>query len=52
MEKVSDPVRAAQRTKGIRDRRVVAKRRRIDEFKGRVMPKKKRVKTNNNDDLF
>lgn len=46
MEKISDPVRAAQRVRGMRDRKKVAKRRRIDEAKGRVVPKKKRVKPN------
>lgn len=50
MEKISDPVRAAQRTKGIRDRKKIGKRRRIDEAKSRVVPKKKRVKPNS--DMF
>lgn len=52
MEKISDPVKAAQRTKGIRDRKLTAKRRRIDEFKNKIVPKKKRAKFNNNEDLF
>lgn len=52
IEKISDPVRAAQRTKGIRDRKKVAKRRRVDEFKSRVEPKKKRFKVNGNHDMF
>lgn len=52
MEKISDPVRAAQRTKGIRDRKLVSKRRRIDEAKSRVAPRKKRTKFNNDEDVF
>lgn len=52
IEKISDPVRAAQRTKGIRDRKKVAKRKRVDEFKSRVVPKKKRANVNGNDDMF
>lgn len=42
MEKISDPVRAAQRTQGIRERKKVSKRKRQETFKTNAAPKKKR----------
>lgn len=46
MEKVSDPERAAKRHKGIQDRKKMAKRKSFDVYKGRIAPKKKRTKFN------
>lgn len=52
MEKVSDPVRAAMRSKGIRDRKKLAKKRTMDAIRGRTQPMKKRKKFNHaNDDI-
>lgn len=42
IEKVSHPVQSAMRTKGIRDRRKVAKRRNIEQHKNHTMPKRKK----------
>lgn len=50
--KVNDPVRAALRKQGEKDRKKVAKKRKMDVLKGRALPKKKKVKRNVDDDMF
>ena len=51
-EKVKDPVRAAMRKQGEKDRKKVAKKRKMDVIKGRALPKKKKLKRNADDDDF
>lgn len=50
--KINDPVRAAMRRQGEQKRKQMAKKRKIDENKGRVAPKKKKIKRNDDDDMF
>lgn len=50
MEKVNDPVRAAKRQQGMRDRKKVAKRRTREAFKTTGAPMKKRKRIQN--DLY
>lgn len=50
IEKISNPVRAAKRQQGIRDRKKTAKRRHMDAVKNRVAPLKKRKKNHLDDD--
>lgn len=50
MEKVSDPAKAANRTQHIRDRKKMAKRRKITAFRDGTMVRKKR-KFNADDDF-
>lgn len=50
MEKVSNPVLAAKRTQGIRDRKKMAKKRNMDAIRGRIQPLQKRKKFRHNDD--
>lgn len=50
--KVLDPQRAAFRKVGEKARKKVAHKRKMDVLKGRALPKKKRVKTSTEDDLF
>lgn len=49
MEKVNDPVRAAKRMQGIKDRKKLAKRRNFDVYKGRSAPRTKRMKVDRDD---
>ncbi|KAJ6643478.1 Small subunit processome component 20 like [Pseudolycoriella hygida] len=50
--KVDDPVRASLRKAGERSRKKVAKKRKMDVLKGRALPKKKKRKIGEDDDLF
>lgn len=50
--KVDDPVRASLRKIGEQTRKKVAKKRKMDVLKGRALPKKKKRKVNEDDDLF
>lgn len=52
--KVNDPVRAALRRQGEQKRKQLAKKRKVEEKIGNVLPKKKKLKRtkNDDDDLF
>lgn len=50
--KVNEPVRAAMRKQGEQNRKKMAQKRKIDVFKGRALPKTKKIKRNHDDDLF
>lgn len=50
--KVDDPVRASLRKIGERTRKKEAKKRKMDVLKGRALPKKKKKKFSEEDDLF
>ncbi len=50
--KVDDPVRASLRKIGERTRKKEAKKRKMDVLKGRALPKKKKRKVADDDDLF
>lgn len=50
--KVDDPVRAGLRKMGERTRKKEAKKRKMDVLKGRALPKKKKRKIAEDDDLF
>lgn len=50
--KVDDPVRASLRKIGERTRKKEAKKRKMDVLKGRALPKKKKRKFAEDDDLF
>lgn len=51
--RVNDPVRAAMRKQGEKNRKKVAHKRKMDVLKGRALPKKKKAKRNADiDDMF
>lgn len=51
--KVNDPVRAAMRKQGEKNRKKTAQKRKMDVLKGRALPKKKKAKRNvDADDMF
>ena len=50
--KVDDPVRASLRKMGEKSRKKQAKKRKMDVLKGRAVPKKKKRKVGEDDDLF
>lgn len=45
IDKISHPIQAAMRVKGIRERKKLAKRRNMDAFKSNTIAKKKRRKS-------
>lgn len=49
---VLDPQRAALRKEGAQARKKVAHKRKMDVLKGRALPKKKRTKRADDDDMF
>lgn len=51
MEKVSNPAKAANRTQNIRDRKKLAKRRKITAFRDGTAPARKRKKFNTDNDF-
>ena len=51
-DKVRNPVRAAMRKQGEKDRKKVAKKRKMQVLKGNALPKKKKLKRNADDDDF
>lgn len=51
--KINNPVRAAMRKQGEKNRKKTAQKRKMDVLKGRALPKKKKVRrTNDDDDMF